>query len=173
MTASIAIQAIPQAVLDAALALHQQKSTGLTYSPFSTAEATTAEGNPSWRYGENKIEFANLDVRNRCTALAIFQQLMPFNGTEALFDKAYELWRNEIGHPDSASGRLLGLAGESVNVLLEAARIIGNKERRVFDVLHLLEKALPYLPSLPFEQRISWQSFKPNMSPQSETWLVG
>ncbi|MDP3709209.1 MAG: hypothetical protein Q8R56_14175, partial [Polaromonas sp.] len=155
MTASTTIQAIPQAVLDAALALHQRKNTDLTYSPFSTAEVTTVEGNPFWRCVEDEIEFAHLEARNRCAALATFQQVMPLSGTDALFDAAYELWRNEIGHPDSASGRLLGLAGQSVSVLLEAAKIIGDKDRRVFDVLHLLEKALPHLPNLRAEDLVA------------------
>lgn len=155
MTASTTIQAIPQAVLDAALALHQRKNTDLTYSPFSTAELTTVEGNPFWHCVEDEIEFANLEARNRCAALATFQQVMPLSGTDALFDAAYELWRNEIGHPDSASGRLLGLASQSVSVLLEAAKIIGDKNRRVFDVLHLLEKALPHLPNLRAEDIVA------------------
>lgn len=155
MTASTAIQAIPQAVLDAALALHQKKNTSLTYSPFSTSELTVVEGNPLWHCGEDEIEFANLEARNRCAALAIFQQVMPLSGVDALFDAAYKLWRNEIGHPDSASGRLLGLASQTVNVLLQAAKDIGDKRRRVFDVLHLLEKAMPHLPSIRAEDIVA------------------
>ncbi len=148
MTASKAIQAIPQAVLDAALALHQQKNTNLTYSPFSTSELAKVEGNPLWHCVEDGIEFTNLEARNRCAALATFQQVMPLSGTDALFDAAYGLWRNEIGHPDSASGRLLGLADQNMSVLLGAAKAIGDKSRRVFDILHLLEKALPHLPNI-------------------------
>jgi len=148
MAVSATIQAIPQAVLDAAIALHQRKNKDRTYSPFSTAEEGMVESNPLWRCAEGVIEFTNLEARNHCTALATFQQVMPLSSIDALFDAAYELWRNEIGHPDSASGRLLGLASQSVNVFLEAAKIIGDKNRPVFDVLHLLEKALPYLPNL-------------------------
>lgn len=155
MTASTTIQAVPQAVLDAALTLHQRKTTSLTYSPFSSSELTTVEGNPFWHCVEDEIEFANLEARNSCAALATFQQVMPLSGTDALFDAAYELWRNEIGHPDSASGRLLGLASQNVSVLLEAAKVIGDKSRRVFDVLHLLEKALPHLPNLRAEDIVA------------------
>lgn len=155
MTASTTIQAIPQAVLDAALALHQRKNTDLTYSPFSTAEVATVEGNLYWRCVEDKIEFASLEARNSCAAMATFQQVIPLSGTDALFDAAYKLWRNEIGHPDSASGRLLGLAGQSVSVLLEAAKIIGDKDRSVFDVLHLLEKALPHLQNFRAEELVA------------------
>lgn len=155
MAASTTVQAIPQAVLDAALTLHQQKNINLTYSPVGTSELTTVEGSPFWRCVEDEIEFANLEARNRCAALATFQQVMPLSGTAALFDAAYELWRNEIGHPDSASGRLLGLASQNVSVLLEAAKIIGDKNRPVFDVLHLLEKALPHLPNLRAEDIVA------------------
>lgn len=155
MTASTTIQAIPQPVLDAALALHQRKNTSLSYSPFSTSELTAVEGNPLWHCVEDEIEFANLEARNRCTALATFQQVMPLSGTDALFDAAYGLWRNEIGHPDSASGRLLGFADQNVSVLLGAAKAIGDKSRRVFDVLHLLEKALPHLPNIRAEDIVA------------------
>lgn len=148
MTVPTATQAIPQAVLDAALALHQQKNTSLTYSPFSTSDVFITEGNPLWHCVEDEIEFSNLEARNRCAALAVFQQLMPLSGSDALFDAAYELWRNEIGHPDSASGRLLGLADQNMSVLLGATKAIGDKSRRVFDILHLLEKALPHLTNI-------------------------
>jgi len=155
MTASTAIQTIPQAVLDAALALHQRKSTDLTFSPFRAFELSASEGSPYWLLIEDRIEFANLEARNHCTALATLLQVMPMNRANALFDAAYELWRKEIGHPDSASGRLLGWASQSVNVLLEAARIIGDESRRTFDVLHLLEKALPHLLNLRAEDIVA------------------
>ena len=155
MTVPTTVQSIPQAVLDAALALHKRKNTDLTYSPFSTAEVGAVETNPFWHCAEGEIEFTNLEARNRCAALATFQQVMPLSDTDALFDAAYELWRNEIGHPDSASGRLLGLASQNVSVLLEAAKVIRDKSRRVFDVLHLLEKALPHLPNLRAEDIVA------------------
>jgi hypothetical protein len=141
-------QTIPEAVLDAALALHKQKNTGLAFAPFSHAGATTAESNALWHIADGEVRFASLEARNQCVALATFRQLMPLSSTDALFDSAYDLWRNEIGHADTASGRLLALAGQSVKILLEAAKIIRNKERRVFDVLHLVEKALPHLSNL-------------------------
>lgn len=155
MTASTTSQAIPQAVLDAALALHHQKNTSLTYGPFSTSKLTTVEANPLWHFGEDEIEFANLEARNSCAALATFQQVMPLSGNDALFDAAYGLWRSEIGHPDSASGRLFGLVSQNVSVLLWAAKVIGEKSRRVFDVLHLLEKALPHLPTIRAEEVVA------------------
>lgn len=158
MTASTTVQAIPQAVLDAALALHQQKNTNLTCSPFSATELTAVEGNQFWHCVEDRIEFANLEARNHCTALATFRRVMPVSGTDALFDAAYELWRKEIGHPDSASGRLLGFASQNLNVLMEAAQAIRNKQHQaseVFHVLHLIEVALPHLSGVNAEDVIA------------------
>lgn len=154
MTGSATIQAIPQAVLNAALALHQRKNTDLTCSPFSTAEVATVESNSLWRCADGEIEFTNLEARNHCAALAIFQRMTPLSSTDALFDAAYELWRNEIGHTDSASGRLLGFVGQNVNVLMEAAQVIRNKQHQafnVFHVLHLIEVALPHLSGISAE----------------------
>lgn len=139
---------IPQAVLQAALTLHKQKDTGLTLSLSSTAQVDTTEKSPLWCFEDDLIKFSDLEARNYCTALAVFEQLMPLSDTDALFDAAHELWRNEIGHSDSASGRLLGLAAQNVNVLMESARAIRNRQHQafnVFNVLHLIEVALPHL----------------------------
>lgn len=148
MPTSTKNKSVPQAVLDAALALHQQKNVSLTFTPFDISELAKVEINSLWHIVQEKIEFANLASRNHCAALATFQQLMPLSDTEALFDAAYGLWRNEIGHTDSASGRFLGMASSIENVVSSAARLIDNKSWPAFNVLNLLEKALPYLPSL-------------------------
>ncbi|WP_421954996.1 hypothetical protein [Polaromonas sp.] len=158
MTVSAIVQAIPQTVLDAALAQHQRKNTELTCSPFRNAEVATAERNSLWRCADGEIEFANLEARNHCAALATFRHVMPLSSIDALFDAAYELWRNEIGHPDSASGRLLGFASQNVNVLMEAAQAIRNKQHQafsVFNMLHLIEAALPHLSGISAEAVIA------------------
>lgn len=148
-------RAIPQAVLDAALALHQQNNTSLKYSPFSTSDLETVDGKPLWHCAENEIEFANLEALNHCAALAIFQKVMPVSDPDALLDAAYGLWRNEIGRTDSATGRLLGLISPYENVLLWAVKVISENSQRVFDVLHLLEEALPYLPNIRAEEVVA------------------
>lgn len=158
MTASTAIQAIPQAVLEAALTLHQRRNTNLIYTPFNASELTVVEGDPCWHCVEDRIEFASLEARNHCAALATFRNVMPVSGPEALFDSAFELWRNEIGHPDSASGRLLGFASHNLEVLKAAAQVIRNKQHQaseVFHVLHLIEVALPHLSGLTAEDVIA------------------
>ena len=155
MKALTMIQAIPQAVLDAALALHQQKNTALTYSPFSTAQVATVDGHPIWRCAEDEIEFTNLEARNHCVAMATFNRVSRTSSRDSLFDAAYELWRNEIRHPDLASSRLLVIASQTVNVLVEIANILRNEDRRVFDILRLLERALPNLQNLRAEDIVA------------------
>lgn len=154
MTATT-FQAMPQAVLDAALALHQRENTDLNYKSFGAAELRTVDSNSFWHCVEDEIEFVNLAARNHCAALATFQQLMSLSDSNALFDAAYGLWRNEIGHNDSASGRLLGVVNQHLSILVWAAKIISEKSQRVFDVLHLLEKALPHLLNIRAEEIVA------------------
>lgn len=154
MTAPVKIQAIPQAVLDAALALHRGKNTELTYSPFSTAGDAMVECCQLWHSTEDGLEFENLEARNHCTALATFQQVMSAKNPDVLFAAAHELWRNEIGHRDSASGRLLGFASQNMDVLMEAAKAIRSAQEKafaVFEILRLLEVALPHLSRISAE----------------------
>lgn len=58
------------------------------------------------------------------------------------------MWRHKIGHEDQASGRLLALAYESMDILAVGAQRIRSGSR-VFHVLHLVEAALPYLSKIP------------------------
>lgn len=150
MTLPVPLLVIPQTVLDAALELHRQKNIDLIFSPF-VAEVAPGGSDPLWRCGNGEIAFVNLAARNQCAALAVYQQVMPIDSVDELFKAAHGLWRNEIGHPDSAAGRLLGFASQSVNVLLEAAKGLKTKQHHaldVFAVLHLLEVALPHLSQI-------------------------
>lgn len=150
MTMSTIAPTVPQAVLDAALALHQRRTENLTFSPFNSPDLAVVENSLSWCCDGDALTFTKLEARNQCTALAIFQSMQPLTDSGALFDAAYKLWRNEIGHPDMASGRLLGLASQNLNVLIEAAQAIRNKQHatEVFQVLHLIEAALPHLSNV-------------------------
>ena len=98
----------------------------------------------------NTVRFASIEARNRCVATYEFEK----NRTESSVDlgmwlkAAHELWRCEIGKSDSAAGRLLALAHERNDIFSIAASAIENKSMQVFDVLHVLEAALPYLQKL-------------------------
>lgn len=96
----------------------------------------------------DKLRFARLEDRNAAAASDVLAGLgkPPFD-EEAVWDAADELWGREIGCPDMASGRFLAAVHPSVSVLrLATARI--TKPTDVFNALHLVEAALPYLEAI-------------------------
>jgi len=58
---------------------------------------------------------------------------------------AHDVWQHEIGNDDSVAGRLLALVHEAEDIFLIAARTIESETIEVFDVLHVVEAALPFL----------------------------
>ncbi|MDV3438088.1 hypothetical protein R0G64_01435 [Pseudomonas otitidis] len=97
---------------------------------------------------DGAIEFESLEVRNSIIATAAYDYYFSSDiDSNALFEHAFGLWRHEIGHNDQASGRLLALAAVSVDVLLVGAQQI-RSGKEVFNILHLIEAALPYLDNL-------------------------
>lgn len=142
---------IPQFVLDAALTLHERQTTELVFAHVSLAKGDLPECDSLWCFADGQIVFKDLPARNHCAAHATLQKLMPVGELASLFDAAYGLWRHEIGHTDSAAGRLLGLASPRVNVLTAAVQAIRTKQHStldVFDYLHLVEAAFPHIPHI-------------------------
>ncbi|WP_047303026.1 hypothetical protein [Pseudomonas fluorescens] len=95
---------------------------------------------------EKDFEFLSVGIRNEIIATSVHSELCQTSGydVDQLFSRAFELWLKEIGQSDLASGRLLALAESVVDVFsVGAQRIRAGLD--VFDVLHLVEAALPYL----------------------------
>jgi hypothetical protein len=100
---------------------------------------------------EGVLSFSSLEAKNQYVAQHVYSELilsseMPIG--ERLFQRAYELWRHEIGHEDSASGRFMAIATTRINVLAVAAELIETGRMGVFDVLHIVESSLKYLPEI-------------------------
>lgn len=130
-----------------ALHLHRQRGTELRIDvPAGVVLTATDLPDGCQLVGGVAVQFDSLMARNAVVARAAFEGLQSPSGidSDALFERAYELWRDEIGHSDRASGRLLALASVSMDVLTIGAQRIRNGSD-VFDVLHLVEAALPYL----------------------------
>ncbi|MBR7784225.1 hypothetical protein [Undibacterium luofuense] len=98
---------------------------------------------------DGAIVFESFEVRNTLIAVAAFDRLSISSciDSSALFGKAYELWRHEIGNNDKAAGRLLALASKSIDILAAGAALIRSGSN-VFQILRLIEAALPYLTNL-------------------------
>jgi hypothetical protein len=137
-------------VAELALRLHREDGSGLRIDVPAGTVLTADEMPDSCQLLEGAaVQFYSLEARNVVVAKATFERLQSPSGIDAnvLFERAYELWRDEIGHNDQASGRLLALASVSTDVLAVAAQRIRNGSN-VFDVLHLVEAALPHLKEI-------------------------
>jgi len=95
-----------------------------------------------------KLRFASLEDRNAAAAADVLVELggPPFD-EQAVWTAADALWGCEIGNADMASGRLLAAVHPSVSVLRMATAHI-TRPTDVFDALHLVEAALPYLEAV-------------------------
>lgn len=100
---------------------------------------------PSAVIDSGKLCFASLEDRNSAAALDVLAELgdPPFD-EQVVWAKAYDLWCLEIGNPDMASGRFLAAIHPFTSVLRLAIGHI-TCPSDVFDALHLVEAALPYL----------------------------
>lgn len=136
-------------VADLALILHKEKNTKLHLKLPLAQVAAKIDLPKGCTLVDGTIEFESLEVRNTIVATAAYSDLTSSSPVDpdSLFKCAYELWRHEIGHDDQASGRLLALASESIDILAVGAQRIRSGSD-VFNILHLIEAALPYLSSL-------------------------
>ncbi len=99
---------------------------------------------------DGKLKFATLPDRNRIVATVKFDALgeLAFDAS-VLFAEAARLWRHEIGHDDTACGRLLAMVHPRSDVLAMAIPEIATTSD-VFRLLNMLEKLLPLL------ERLDW-----------------
>lgn len=102
-----------------------------------------------------KLRFARLEDRNSAAALDVLAELggPPFD-EQAVSAAACDLWRNEIGSADTASGRFMAAVGPWVSVMrLAKARI--TRPADVFEALHLVEATLPYLDAVELSDMVA------------------
>jgi len=132
-----------------ALQLHLKEARDLCIDLPADSILRTAALPYGCRVENDVLEFSSLKERNAIVAEGTFEKLRSPSGVDpsTLFDLAYKLWRHEIGHEDQASGRLLALASGNVDILAVGAFRIRSGSR-AFDVLQLLEAALPYLSKI-------------------------
>jgi len=149
------LDSVPEDIGHLALALHGQRGQTLSIEHNSAKQLLgDCEKHGRWMVKENLLEFASLEARNHCVAVHTYREnlrSLEDISPSLVFDLAYDLWCNEIGHSDSACGRFLALASERLNILQEAANLISTGERGVFDVLHVVQAALPHLPAITAE----------------------
>lgn len=143
---------ISDEICNLALSLHNQKNTELSISRSArSASNESAIQNSIWTEDGDQLRFSSLAARNYCAALAIYRDLKEKKvekEADALFSAAHDLSRNELGNADLACVRFLSLASEHTNILLAAATLIEAGQHRVWDVLRLVQVAMPYLKKI-------------------------
>lgn len=140
-----------------ALRLHQTDTFDLRLE-FEHGTVVTDDQTPTgYVWTDRAIEFQSLAERNRHVAEYTYKQLRERLTLEPdlLYEQAYQLWTKEIGHGDQASGRLLGIAARELDILALGSQRIRRGED-VFDVLHLVEAALPFMDRLNHESLIDF-----------------
>lgn len=100
---------------------------------------------------DETLTFDRIETRNQLIAEHHYMEL---SGDEEATDKAwqqraYEIWEHEISFHDKASGRFMALRHKEHDILIAAAKTIQADAMDVFDVLNLVEAALPYLNPIP------------------------
>lgn len=139
-----------------ALRLHSlgENELGLTLLPTDSAPSEDLDG--VFTLSSNGIFFSTVSARNRSIADFIFDSLDSAapDFEDALFNAAYKLWRDEIGRADMVAGRLLALASKTIDVISAASnRILAGSD--LWNTLHLLEAAIPFLNEMPPASLIS------------------
>lgn len=132
-----------------ALQLHQHDAQGLCIEVPSGQTLKLDSSSQGCRIIDSGLEFGSLKDRNKIVAQATFEALRSASPLESkdVFELGFELWRCEIGQSDQASGRLLALASEDLDIIAAGAQQI-RAGANAFDVLHLLESALKYVDNL-------------------------
>lgn len=115
------------------------------------------EEQPGIQIDSTKLHFSSPADLNRIVAADVQRELGAEGMADAgrLFGAAKALWRHEIGHTDSASGRLLAAAqADGTDVLQLAANAVADG-MPVFDLLEVIENMLPYCDTLPVPSLIA------------------
>lgn len=142
------VRMIGALALDIHINRHEDLSGDVTIArQWSLPQRETAD----YQIDNKTVRFCSLEARNRVVAAYTFREK-----GEAIADDAqgwlwvaHELLLNETDHADSAAGRLLALVHGTRDIFSIAAGAISDEPMRVFEILHVLECALPYLGELP------------------------
>ena len=136
---------IPNGVGEAALSLHQNKSTELTIRVDEEHSADCIETD-DFSLNNGQLRFVSLEARNRVAAIHLYQQHKPgISDPHEWVELAIRTHRDERRSDDSVAARLLGLIHDRDDVFELAASAVTEWPRKVFAVLHVVGAALPHI----------------------------
>jgi len=146
------LEEIPQEVARLASELHYQRTPNITIEVLAPISFLPKQIDEIYCIDGNELKFTSIEARNHCTAVHSFRKFeeseLPLDA-RTMFNEAYQLWIEEIGHTDSTDGRFLGLMSDKLNILNAGIEIIANSDaQNVFDVLRSIGNALPFLANV-------------------------
>jgi hypothetical protein len=138
---------------DLALTLHMERSAELIADLPAGSPKLSDRETDDYLIEDNTVRFTSLEARNRLVAEHVFKKnRQTFANDEQLWLRsARDLWRHEIGKTDTAGGRLLALVHKTADIFVIAVNAMQSQSMQVFDVLHVIEAALPYINDLPVD----------------------
>lgn len=136
----------PEVVGSLAFGLHMQRSVDLKHEVPVGSGLSGMEG-ADYSVVDGVIRYASIEARNSCAAQFVYEENQAaFENTPSQWiHLAFKMWRCEITNEDKASGRLLSYVNRAHDVFSLAAEVIKSGELRTYDVLHVVEAALPHL----------------------------
>ena len=136
-------------VAELALRLHATDQPVLRLALEAGTVVTDERPARGYALADDAIVFESLEERNRHVAELVYAELRErlTDAPSLLYERGHELWCCEIGHADQASGRLMAIAARQLDILALGSQRI-RQGANVFEVLHLIEAALPFLDSL-------------------------
>jgi hypothetical protein len=142
--------------------------------------ATIAEGSrlhieaqdAGYTVAGSQVVFASLADRNEHACTELFLRVGGAASLDALYDAAVEAWGREIGRGDHLSGRLIARAAERENVVAYLDKRL-KSGARAYDVLHVVEAALPYLRQLDLESLIEFMRTQHRLTNGAAVILFG
>lgn len=139
-----------------ALALHVAEGHDLVATIPEGHEISAWSPGAGYTVNGTEVAFLTLSERNRHAGDWVFAIVGEGGANlDALFEAAVDAWGREIGQVDLLSGRLIALAANGTDVIAYLDKRL-NSGLRVYDVLHVLEAAFPYLGALNLDSLVEF-----------------
>jgi len=142
--------ALTRMIGELALNLLMNRSGELSFDIPAEKVIPSQKETPDYLIDGHTIRFSSIEARNRTIANHVFKenQTVFESDSQKWLSTAHNIWRYEIGKADSAAGHLLALVHETNDIFQIAAGAIQKGSIQVFDALHVVEAALPFLNRL-------------------------
>lgn len=133
-----------------AFGLHMKRQPDLVVALPEGEDGERIKASELFSINGSDVLYASIEARNICAAQFIYEK------NRESFEKdraqwihlAHKMWCCEITAVDKASGRLLSIINQKHDIFSLSSEVIKGNEIRTYDVLHVIESAIPYLETI-------------------------